>query len=621
MPIEHEIPRWSEWIGGAALQWGIVLLVVGLLSVGLTFLLAAVGRGPGVALRIVGGRLLEATKDLIAISPGRVGALSMLAMREAVRRRVLYAGFGLYAVILLFGAWFLTPSTQDPAKVYLSFVLGWSSFLVLILAVFMSVFSLPTDISRHTIYTIVTKPVRPNEIVLGRIIGFSAVGTLLLVVMGFSSYFFVLRGLDHGHEVQTTSLHRVRQTSDRGDRTLFKGRTTSSYDHFHDVTIDIDAGLGSALDSNGHEHNVTLENTGDKSGSVEKIAAAGETGGEASPSSPEAIRVTSPEHGLRDGDLVRITGVEGAKEANSVWVVRRVDDNSFDLADSQYVSPYVSGGKWTTVQYVVGSPFGMLTARVPIYAKTLGFIDRDGAPAEKGVNVGNEWTYRSFIEGGTPSRAMWMFDGITPENFPRDQDQFKNGLPLQMTLRVFRTHKGDIKKRVLGAIYVRNPKTGLRSTPMNFVSDEYRVYQHTLPYALQAKDEQGRSIEKDFFHDFVDNGQVVIEVACVESAQYFGMAKPDLYILARDGSFAGNFAKGYTSIWLQMVLLTSLGVMFSTFLNGPVAMLATSAAAVGGVFSGFISNVISGELPGGGPFESLLRLVTKAPRPRRWIPA
>ena len=51
---------------------------------------------------------------------------------------------------------------------------------VLALALFLGVFSLPNDIQNRTIFTIVTKPVRPLEIVLGRILGFGAIGTLLL---------------------------------------------------------------------------------------------------------------------------------------------------------------------------------------------------------------------------------------------------------------------------------------------------------------------------------------------------------------------------------------------------------------------------------------------------------
>ncbi len=66
-----------------------------------------------------------------------------------------------------------------------------TSYLVLLLGLFLSCFSLPTDIKNKTIHTIATKPVRSTEIILGRILGFTAVGTMLLVAMGLLSYVFV----------------------------------------------------------------------------------------------------------------------------------------------------------------------------------------------------------------------------------------------------------------------------------------------------------------------------------------------------------------------------------------------------------------------------------------------
>ena len=44
-----------------------------------------------------------------------------------------------------------------------------------------------------------------------------------------------------------------------------------------------------------------------------------------------------------------------------------------------------------------------------------------------------------------------------------------------------------------------------------------------------------------------------------------------------------NFVKGYFGIWLQMVLVIGFGVMFSTFLSGPVAMIATVGVLLGGL--------------------------------------
>ena len=86
----------------------------------------------------------------------------------------------------------------------------------------------------------------------------------------------------------------------------------------------------------------------------------------------------------------------------------------------------------------------------------------------------------------------------------------------------------------------------------------------------------------DLFKDLVDDGKVEIWLQCVDDAQYFGVAQADMYLRAGDASFAVNFAKGYLGIWLQMLLVISFGVMFSTFLSGPVAMMATLASLVVG---------------------------------------
>ncbi len=100
-----------------------------------------------------------------------------------------------------------------------------------------------------------------------------------------------------------------------------------------------------------------------------------------------------------------------------------------------------------------------------------------------------------------------------------------------------------------------------------------------------------------------------VELQCLDAEQYFGVGKGDMYLRAGDASFTANFIKGYLGIWVQMLLVTSFGVMFSTFLSGPVAMLATLAALVIGSQAGFIVGVARGDIEGGGPVESFLRLV------------
>jgi hypothetical protein len=95
----------------------------------------------------------------------------------------------------------------------------------------------------------------------------------------------------------------------------------------------------------------------------------------------------------------------------------------------------------------------------------------------------------------------------------------------------------------------------------------------------------------------------------LEPGQYFGAAEPDLWLRASDASFGWNFTKGYFGIWLQMVLVIGFGVMFSTVLSGPIAMLATLATVSVGMLSDFIQQLAAGKVVGGGPVEAAIRIV------------
>lgn len=499
----------TQWIGTALIAFGFSALVLGLSALVVGYLIAAFRYGPLGGGDVTYRMLRAALGDMLSLSPRRVLALAWLAVQESLRRRVL-VGFGLFLLILLFAGWFLDAKTDDPATLYLSFVLTATTYLVLLMALFLSAFSLPADIKSHTIYTIVTKPVRSGEIVLGRILGFTVIGTVMLAVMGLASYFFVLRMLDHTHEVDVASIKAAASAGNPGIRT---GRTTPSLSHRHQITID-EKGKGSTDIVQGHWHEIDAQGEGDQT------------------------------------------------------------------------------------KYTLGPPQDLLVARVPHYARDLRFKDRTGKGGDRGISVGNEWKYRSYIEGGSLAAAIWTFDGITPEQFP-------NGLPLEMVVRVFRSYKGDIEKGILGSIVLKNPRTGRSSKIETFRAKEFFVDHHDIPRKLT--DPAGKPI--DLFDDLAPDGELEIWLQCLDDSQYFGVAKADIYLRANDASFSLNFVKSYVGIWVQMFLVTSFGVMFSTFLSGPVAMMATLATIVLGFFSGFMIEVATGAVQGGGPIESFVRLV------------
>jgi hypothetical protein len=206
---------------------------------------------------------------------------------------------------------------------------------------------------------------------------------------------------------------------------------------------------------------------------------------------------------------------------------------------------------------------------------------------------------------------------------------------------VFRTHKGDIEQRVNGSLAIRNPKTGLRVEVMTFSTEEFITKILSLPRKFegtpqivqrQGRDRFGASFilpsndeaesarndirltqrrEFDLFEDFIADGEVEIWLHCLDSGQYVGVAKADLYFRAADASVTLNFIKGFYKIWMQMVILISFGVLFSTFLSGPVAMISTLGVLIAGFTKSFVIKLGLNQVLGGGPFEAFYRLMTQ----------
>ena len=525
MVLEKEILPFLVWLlprvdSDGVLQPGGLLLffivAAGLLvaSVFIAYLRMIIVQGPGEGFYAVAKSIATAiTKDFPNTTCRRIAAIAKLAILESLRRRVLIVFF-IFALLLLFAGWFLDPSSDHPARLYISFVLTATERLVLVMAILLSAFSLPNDIKNRTIYTVVTKPVRATEIVLGRAVGFCAVNSVLLILMGVISYGFVVRGLNHSHTIDPDEMETV--LADGDSSAAMTGITSRDSRHRHEATVGAD-GFGRTERTMEHDHQVWVEGDGEN---------------------------------------------------------RR---------------------------YRVGPPEGALVARVPIYGQ-LRFLDRTGRPG-KGISVGKEWTYRQYIEGGSLASGVWTFQGITA-------DQFPEYIPLELNLSVFRTYKGDIVSPVAGTITIKNPTTGLSSEALPFGAREFVTYTHAIPRSLKAVTKEGTLQDVDLFQDLVDQqGQMEIWIGCSEGAQYFGMAQPDVYIRGLEGSFAWNFTKAYLGIWLQMIIITFFGVMFSTFLTGSVAMFATAIVYTIGLFKEFVLRLVTGDLPGGGPLESLLRIV------------
>src|SRR4029079_14352318 len=133
MILESSIEDFLAWLPRALGHFGIMAAIVALVALLVGCLVAAVRHGPLAAGDMTYRAVVASGRDLIGTSPRRIFAIARLAIKEAIRRRV-WVVFALFALVLIFAGWFLDPNSQNPAKLYLDFVLWWTDLLVIFLA-------------------------------------------------------------------------------------------------------------------------------------------------------------------------------------------------------------------------------------------------------------------------------------------------------------------------------------------------------------------------------------------------------------------------------------------------------------------------------------------------------
>ncbi len=577
------LTSFPDWLASNSLLFLIVVVAAIIVSVVFGFLVAAFRHGPFEGFYVLAQVVGQAVPDFLKSSPRRIWAIGMLAVKEALRRKVVLATFAIFALTLLFGGWFMNSNSEKPDRIYVNFVMFGTQLLVLMMGMLISSFSLPDDIKNKTIYTIVTKPVRATEIVIGRLLGFGLLSTALLALMGVLSFIFVSRGLEHTHQI-------VGQT-----------QTLAAF-----VPV---SGEFSSLDKKRISENAILE--------------------------AQTNRQNGHSHRLEV--LVDIRKPSDPQPSNTSNIVneRVLDDGTTEYqmivcsATAGHTHRVFVEGQGESAKITLGPPVGFFRARNPIYSDSLQFYDREGEPKTKGINVGNENKRRSYIGGGNPrqetslAKVQFNFSSFYETRFPNLQkgDDGEQVLPLEMDIAVFRSFKDDVEKRVTAGIQfesVPNNEAGNRfvSDMLDFETNEFTI--QTLPISRKLVGKvfapDGTLVEQgqyDLFDDFAKNGQLKLTLKCRDYNQYLGVAQPDVYFRPSDAPYAWNFFKGYVGIWCQMIIVIAIGVALSTSLSAPITMLGTIVIIVLGFFSSFVQELASPNNIGGGPIESLIRVVTQ----------
>lgn len=298
-------------------------------------------------------------------------------------------------------------------------------------------------------------------------------------------------------------------------------------------------------------------------------------------------------------------------------------------------------------------------ARVPIRGK-LEFKSR--RVDFEGTNVGREFDYRRYIAGHewSPQRAVWNFDAVPASiaNAPGDW------VPIEFTFDVYRMTKGDENKGVYvtfrfvthncpqvapkveqkgewqwenqdqkkdyDAELAKLPKGAAAARPgtpgwaeMNRLAEKYGFYEVTgkevfdyqvmgveVPAGLFKNALQGDpGKETDRLGKERPRPRVSIYVKCESGGQLLGMAEPDLYLLEENQYFTTNFVKGMIGLWCRLCIIIGVVVACSTYLSGVLSLLLGALIYFLGYFTDLLNDVALNRNVGGGPFESMSRLV------------
>lgn len=583
MVVEDFTP-FLDWLKSNLWIFGTILTAAALLGVAVGYLVSVFKHGPFESFYVVSQVIFQSVPDFIHTSPRRIWAIARLSIKEAIDRKVILVAFSIFAAALLFGGWFVDSSSENPERIYVNFVMWGTLLLVLLMGLLLASFSIPEDVKNRTVYTVVTKPVRSTEIILGRIVGFGLLGTVLLAAMGLLSYFFVYRGLSHTHSIvgDTQTLASFKDVDRDTLISKIDGKRVSEGAVKEAITTD----------EGGHKHRIEL---------IEDIRLHDDP----APRDTASILRTEPRSGNRIAYFRLICSPLGEHRHRVSFSGDGGDDTRIFLSPAK----------------------GYFRARVPVYASNLNFTDQNGMVTKKGINVGKEWSYRGYVDGGSSfSKASLSEARFEFENFTADRFGETEVLPLEMTLAVFRTYKANIEKRVTAGLQFEsipdNPLDDkIVSELFDFESEEFSLQVLPIPRKIAGKtmSADGKMIGSgnyDLFNDFAKNGKLKVRLSCRDLSQYIGVARADIYFRATDQNYPFNFFKGFLGIWCQMIIIIAMGVALSTFLNAPVTMLASLVVIIVGFFTEFIRSLLYGdkdlgEAVGGGPIESLIRVITQ----------
>jgi hypothetical protein len=494
--------------------------------------------------------LILCLSETVRVRGRRLYSIARLSEYEARRRMwAPWVVITVFVLMLLFTHWFIQPPRHaELGRIYVYTLLLVCSALVTIMVTILTPLSIPTDIQQQTIYTVVSKPVRRLELIWGRMIGYMALVTVLTLLFGGISLAYLKRNVGGKiDEVDQATLKAMKEGR-TNDFKLLKEQGEQLRARMS-ARVPVKGSL-SFLDSAGKHHPLGID-----------------VGMDVSMKEPRSH-------------------IEGATSSRAVWSFGIVPDpfsppgRPIPLDRRIPVNELLRPGTWEWSLNQVYEIGERLTAA-------------RAAKSDPNISAARVKELDAAIARNQAEleRARSAYEQIKSQPNPPSSDP----IVVEMSFNVYRTTKGRVGEPVYAEMQVINPRTHGEHEADVFPIKEYYTNRVLLPAWVLAG----------------SGGALRIEVGCLSPTQYLGMAESDLYILMPPGNFGVNYMKGLFGVWLQAMVLTAIGVCAGTFLSWPVALLTTLAFFVAGQMAFmFLVDFSRQAILGGGPFESLIRLLT-----------
>ncbi len=677
--IYSTIEGLSHWLFVFAALAAVLLLLAFVLS-----LLSRGAKGP----ELFGAAVVSSIKDLLGISLKRIMAIASLTFKEAIRRKALFV-FVVFCIMFMFAGWFLTRGGDKPqlqVKLYISFVLTSITWLLLTVMLLLSCWGIPEDIRLRSLHTVVTKPTRRVEIVIGRIFGFSGIGLLVLGVMSVAGYVWIQRQLSERQKDVLTCrvpiygpLEFLSDTGQPNESGVNVGDTWKYRSYiagtsqaraiwnFEGLTNDKIGEDGLELESNfeafrTHKGNMetggligqyTLVNNR-RAEAFAEIAASNNFQAAANElrlgryqNAAEALRTLGnklqsnqiefarPQTGqikqgsarrkgeleiLSDGLKIAsetIGGLDSASGQEWVFEVTKAFTDC-EIAARDQIAMGQSAGDYS----VLGRAVVALSEEIEEHQGSMrehlsrltvplpSFVVKEYRFGENRLEVPRLLTFAANNEdikrfltkhvSKLSESSQLVEQGALPDDL---EDRLADGelLTSENAIQVAAVLRELVTE---GGLVIQDD----RLVPPEGTSLFSVMHQLVEDGRLSAED--GWELSADLNEDLINEGQLRVEVACLSTGQFLGMARPDLFIRLPDRPFASGYFKAVASIGMMMVLIVTIGVCASCFVKGPIAIFLTlSLLMVGQPISyQFMEQLVDQQVEGGGFVEAVIRM-------------